>query len=223
MKDKTLEFFSSIADKYDFLNHLLSLGQDFLWRKKLLGEMKITPGYRVLDLCSGTGDLSLLSSRRGGKTVALDLSLPMIKRARGKVKRGLFLVGDAHRLPFRDGSFHIALMGFGLRNLHAPLQSLREIHRVLLPGGRLGILEFSPSPSPIIRPLYFLYLEKLIPWLGKIITGNREAYLYLAHSIREFLTPEEVLTLMKEAGFSSKFKRLTLGIVILYTGKKEEK
>jgi len=190
----------------------------------LIEEIAPSPGERVLDLCTGTGDLAVLCEKRGAQVVGLDISLPMLKRATRKTSRSLLVVGDAENLPFSSQSFHRVIMGFGLRNLSCPRRGLKETYRVLKPGGTLGILEFSPSPSRWIRSPYRLYLKTILPLIGGLVSGNRGAYDHLSSSIEEFLKPEEVIKEMEGIGFSRvRHLKLTMGTVIIYLGTKEEK
>ncbi len=224
MKTEVRRLFSLISTRYDLLNRLLSLGLDQIWRERLMKELSPAPGERVLDLCTGTGDLAKMSEKRGGRVIGVDISLPMLRRAREKVPRAKWVLADAEALPFPPDSFHKVIMGFGLRNLSSPERGLKEALRVLKPGGELGILEFSPNPSRFIRPFYLFYLRKLIPLLGGLISSHREAYSYLSSSVQSFLKPEEVLQTMKSCGFSGvRHLKLTMGIVIIYLGKKEGK
>ncbi len=221
------DFFSRVAPKYDLLNHLLSLGIDRRWRKALVDHAEVGVGERALDLCTGTGDIAIEFARRGraGEIVGVDLSGRMLAVARQKLDR-LGLQGrvalqeaDCLDLPFEDGSFDIATIGFGLRNLADYEQGIAEIARVLRAGGRLLILEFSLPRAVLFSRLYRLYLNRSIPFIGGIASGDRNAYRYLASSIQGFLKPEEVLELMKARGLRSvRFKELTGGIASIYRG-----
>ncbi len=224
MKSEVRQIFPEITPRYDLLNRMLSLGLDQVWRRRLIKEVSPAPGERVLDLCTGTGDLAKLCEKKATEVLGVDISFPMLKRAREKARRTKWVLADAEALPFPSNSFHKVVMGFGLRNLSNPERGLKEVLRILKPGGELGILEFSPTPSRIIYPFYMFYLRKLLPWVGGLISSHREAYSYLSSSIQSFLKPEEVLQTMRACGFSMvRHLKLTMGIVIIYLGKKEEK
>ncbi len=215
---KVAALFSSIVDRYDLLNRILSLGQDQRWRRKLVEAL--LPAERLLDLACGTGDVALIAMRRGAGVVGLDASLEMLE---GAVRKGFerVVVGDAMRLPFRDGSFDAVACAFGIRNFPSVAASFREIYRVLKPGGRIGVLEFSKPRCRLLRMLHGLYLSLIVPSLGRLLSPNPEAYLYLSRSIKKFMEREQLASLLTQAGFKSiKFFDLTLGAVVLATGRK---
>ena len=230
MRDKksfVKEKFSRVTRRYDLVNRLGSLGRDAFWRRRAAAELAAFPGP-LLDLCAGTLPLALELVRQSPRTVvALDLTLEMLLYGRWRLRKNPLLShitcvgGDAEALPFRDRTFYGATMAFGLRNLARPQVGLTEIYRVLKPGGKVVILEFSRPRNPLFAPLYALYLRHFMPLLGGSLTGDREAYLYLARSIYAFAPPEEVLSWMTEVGFEElRAYPLTLGVVTIYTGLK---
>jgi demethylmenaquinone methyltransferase/2-methoxy-6-polyprenyl-1,4-benzoquinol methylase len=221
------DMFSRIAPRYDLLNHVLSLNLDRLWRRRLVEAADVRDGARVLDACAGTGDVALAVIERTGarEVVAVDLSCDMIRI--GKMKTGgadpggkvRFVGGDALQLPFATGVFDAVTVAFGLRNLSHYGTGLSEMRRVLAPGGRLVVLEFAPPPRGLRGRTYGFYLRRLVPKIGHIVSGSRNAYGYLASTVGEFLRPEDVLDLMAGAGFRKlSAKSLTGGIVYLYRG-----
>jgi demethylmenaquinone methyltransferase/2-methoxy-6-polyprenyl-1,4-benzoquinol methylase len=219
--------FGTVARRYDLLNHLLSLNLDREWRRRAAEEACPSPGARVLDLCGGTGDLSVAlagASARPARIVCCDFSHAMLARAEEKFgRRGLgdfcFTVeGDALRLPFPDGSFDAVTVGFGVRNLADMTAGLGEILRVLSPGGRLVVLEFSRPTGPVLSRLYAFYLDTVVPRLGDGATGRRGPYLYLARTIGEFPAPDLFAGMIREAGFAAVgWTPLSGGIVCLHT------
>jgi len=222
-------YFDAIARRYDITNTLLSGGLHHLWKKRTLKEAAVNGDMHVLDVCGGTGDLATLAARRLGAkgTVTLyDFSLEMIRTGRSRAKadrRPLdYVCGDACLLALKDNQFDVILIGFGLRNLADMDAGLREFQRVLKPGGRLVCLEFSQPPGPLLRRLYDMYSYRVIPVLGSLITGSREAYTYLPDSIRQFPSPERLRQLIKQSGFSNvSYRLLTGGIAALHTGFKK--
>ncbi|MCS7172717.1 MAG: bifunctional demethylmenaquinone methyltransferase/2-methoxy-6-polyprenyl-1,4-benzoquinol methylase UbiE [Armatimonadetes bacterium] len=200
--------FSRIARRYDLLNGLLSLGLHRRWKRFAVACTGIAPGDAALDVCCGTGDLALLLWERAGaagRVVGVDFSGPMVEVARSRAgsRKGLWFVqGDAESLPLPDEAFHAATVGFGIRNVADLDRALRELHRVLRPGGRLVILEFGQPRNPLFRSLYDLYSFTVIPWVGHCLSRHPDAYLYLPVSIREWPDQREFPEILKHAGFA---------------------
>jgi len=231
MPDKTARvrsYFDAIAGRYDLTNTLLSCGLHHVWKRRAIREAHLSSGMRVLDVCGGTGDLAARAARRlgpAGSVTLYDFSLAMIRAGRtrsgGRHARLRYVCGDARCLAARDGFFDVVLIGFGLRNLAGMDAGLREFQRVLKPGGRLVCLEFSQPEAPLLRRLYDLYSYRVIPVLGSLITGAREAYTYLPDSIRRFPAPERLRQMFEQAGFRDVACRLlTGGIAAIHTGRK---
>jgi demethylmenaquinone methyltransferase/2-methoxy-6-polyprenyl-1,4-benzoquinol methylase len=218
------EMFAGIAHRYDFLNHFLSASIDRRWRAVAVNKVRelagSAPPALCLDLCSGTGDLALAVHRGlGCDVVASDFCHPMLTRANGKFKgRPVRNVeADALRLPFPDRSFDALTIAFGLRNLEDPLRGLREMHRVVKPGGAIVILEFSKPVVPLLKHLFSFYFRQILPKIGGLISGDRHAYQYLPDSVGKFVPQEELLTLLRSAGFRNPaYRNLTGGIVALH-------
>ena len=216
------EMFGAIAARYDLLNRILSLGTDRSWRRRACEELAVAPGELAADLCCGTGDLALALARRGAVVVGADFSRQMLSIARAK---GLARIAEADglRLPFPDGRLDLATVAFGVRNLADLEAGLREIHRVLKPGGRVGILEFAAPPSPVFRPIYLAYLRWVVPALGAIVSGRRSAYAYLASSIQGFPDQSRMEGILRAAGFARvRHVDFAAGIAALYVGHRPE-
>jgi demethylmenaquinone methyltransferase/2-methoxy-6-polyprenyl-1,4-benzoquinol methylase len=219
--------FATIAARYDLLNHLLSGNIDRRWRrlvaKKLYAGLGGT-GLRILDVACGTGDLSIALRESGqAQIVGIDFCRPMLDIAASKAsKQGLrvpFIEGDALDLPFCDRSFDGATIAFGLRNLASVDAGFREVLRVLKPGGRVAVLEFSKAKTPILRSLFRIYFTRVLPVCGGLISGSRSAYQYLPESVMRFPGQQELASIMKEAGFDEiTFQNLTGGIAALHFG-----
>ncbi len=210
--------FDGIAPTYDALNRIMSLGVDRGWRKRAVRHLGDIRGRRVLDICAGTLDLSLLAAEAGAHVIATDFAQEMLTRGRPKVSRGSvsLIRADAQSLPFADGIFTGALCGFGLRNLDDPLAGLRQARRVLEPGGRLVILDLFRPRRALTRAIQVLYNRRVLPFIGGLISGQRDAYRYLASSIERFATPEEIAQLAREAGFARvEIEDLTAGVASL--------
>jgi demethylmenaquinone methyltransferase/2-methoxy-6-polyprenyl-1,4-benzoquinol methylase len=223
--------FSSVAPRYDLANHWLSGGIDFYWRKCLVDLVRQKQSTNILDLATGSGDV-LFALRKGldekVRLTGLDFCEPMLEQARLKrdknqlvSENNQFLHGDCLQLPFEDQSFDLITISFGLRNLADREKGLSEMLRVLRPGGRLIVLEFT-QPYLWFRPFYYLYLKGLLPWVARWLTGDRDAYLYLGSSISEFPNRAGLSREIQKAGFSQvQAKALTFSIVALHEAKKE--
>ncbi len=220
--------FGDIARHYDLLNHLLSANLDRRWRRATAGELSDGPLDQVLDLCGGTGDLTLELARRtpAGSIVCCDFSHPMLARADSKFRRSangnrcILLEADGLRLPFGNATFDAVTVAFGVRNFSDLQTGLAEIHRVLRPQGRLVVLEFSRPAGPILSRAYGFYLRRILPLLGNGATGGG-AYTYLARTIADFPEPARLAGRIREAGFGAcGWKCLTGGIVAVHTAHK---
>ena len=222
------EMFANIATRYDLLNHLLSANVDKRWRRLVAGDVgKLLPpdGAQVLDVACGTGDLSLmLFEMTGAKVVGSDFCRPMLSVAAKKAagtEAVRFIEADALGLPFAKETFDAVTIAFGLRNLASAEQGLKEMLRVLRPGGRLAVLEFSRPVVPGLKLLFNVYFTRLLPWIGGIISGSPGAYKYLPKSVSRFLPQEELAELMREVGFVEvRYENLTGGIAAFHSGTK---
>lgn len=222
------EMFTSIAPRYDLLNHVLSFNVDRLWWRRTARSFRgklSQPDVRVLDLCCGTGDMTRALQRGGGassKIVGADFSHAMLQRATEKTRRTSlrWLEADALQLPFSDNSFDLVTSAFGFRNLADYDAGLREIFRVLRPGGEFGILDFS-EPKGLMGTLYRVYFKHVLPAIGTWISGVKGPYAYLPASVERFPTPDEMLERMSKVGFQKpSWQRYTFGIAGLYRGTK---
>ena len=208
--------FDRIAPVYDAMNRVMTAGLDRSWRR-LAVEAVVQPGDRVLDACCGTGDLAVAAERDGGVVTGLDFSPRMLERARRKSATVTWVEGDLLALPFEDGSFDAATVGFGVRNVADLGRALAELRRVLRPGGRLAILEIT-RPRGILRPFFSLWFDRLVPLLGRVLPGG-SAYTYLPASVRRFPGAEELVAVLEAQGFEQvRFRLLGGTIVALHTG-----
>ncbi len=214
--DAVRGMFDRIAPVYDAMNHVMTAGLDRSWRR-LTVEAVVQPGDRVLDACCGTGDLAVAAEREGGVVTGLDFSPRMLERARRKSATVTWVEGDLLALPFDDGSFDAATVGFGVRNVADLEAALTELHRVLRPGGRLAILEIT-HPRGFLRPFFSLWFDRVVPVLGKVLPGGK-AYTYLPASVRRFPGAEELVSLLERRGFEQvRFRLLGGTIVALHSG-----
>jgi demethylmenaquinone methyltransferase/2-methoxy-6-polyprenyl-1,4-benzoquinol methylase len=227
--DRIRNLFSAVAPRYDFLNHLLSLGFDIAWRKataKTLQPVLARPGSRVVDLCCGTGDLAVALARySAGRVIGTDFSHPMLLLARKKVEHKtwpiLLLESDSLALPLGDDSVDAITIAFGLRNLADQARGLREMHRVLKPGGTVAILEFSRVRAPLFEALFRFYFRHILPRLGNWISGVPGAYTYLHDSVSCFPDQQAQAAALEAAGFRNvQYRNHTGGIAALHTGMK---
>jgi demethylmenaquinone methyltransferase/2-methoxy-6-polyprenyl-1,4-benzoquinol methylase len=219
--------FGRVAHRYDLANHLLSFNIDRLWRARTVRRVRPIlerPGARVLDICCGTGDLAMALQRVCPRPVfGSDFCHPMLVAAREKAARrhapALLFESDALRLPVRDASLDLITVAFGFRNLANYEDGLREMRRALRPGGMAAILEFSQPSNAVFGAVYGLYSRRLLPWIGGLLTGSRDAYLYLPESIRKFPAAPELAQDMGRAGFINvTYQRFTGGSVALHVG-----
>jgi demethylmenaquinone methyltransferase/2-methoxy-6-polyprenyl-1,4-benzoquinol methylase len=214
--DGVRRMFDRIAPVYDAMNRIMTAGLDRRWRR-LTAQSVAAPGARVLDACCGTGDLAVACAREGAVVTGLDFSEPMLERARRKAPELDWVSGDALALPFDDGTFDGATVGFGVRNVEDLERGLRELRRVLRSGGRVGILEIT-RPRGLLAPFYRLWFDGVVPLLGKLLPGG-SAYTYLPASVRRFPGPEDLADLMGGVGFGDvEYRLLAGGIVALHTG-----
>lgn len=220
--------FSEIAPRYDLLNHVLSMNVDRAWRRRAVDLLRWerAPEGRYLDACAGTFDLALELAARpgfGGRVTASDFAQPMLREGRHKlVSTSVSAVcGDSLRLPFPDGTFDGATVGFGVRNLADLRAGLSELRRVLRPGGRLVVLEFTTPPNPLVRWSYLFYFHRILPLVGRVVSGHPWAYTYLPESVKEFPGPLDFEAMFRDAGFGEAGHRLlSFGIAALHWGVK---
>jgi len=221
--------FDSIAHRYDFLNHFLSLGIDRYWRRKAVNLISVTHrNCDILDVATGTGDMAIAAMKLDPVHITgIDISPKMLERGRQKInKKGLsekidLLSGYSENMPFDDNRFDVAMVAFGVRNFSDPVKGLVEMYRVLGRGGLIMVLEFSKPDKFPLEQFYGFYFLRILPLIGRIFSGDRKAYNYLPESVNKFPDREQFLELLSNAGFSClKYKRLTGGIVSVYTGLK---
>ena len=235
-RERIRGMFSGISRRYDFLNHLLSLNRDRSWRRRAARELAPAGNELILDACTGTADLALelsgyVDTDSGGHVIGTDFCAEMVclgeqKRLKKKEDRCTLLLADTLNLPFADETFDGATVAFGIRNLCDLEAGLLELRRVLKPGGRIALLEFTPPRGAILRSLFALYFLRILPWLGRIFSRSSkgaEAYSYLPASVKEFPGPQELEELIRKAGFDSvRHHRMTAGIVALHLASRTE-
>ena len=209
--------FDGVAKRYDLTNTILSGGMDHVWRRRARSLLAPRPGERILDLAAGTAVSTVELARSGAWCVAADFSLGMLRAGAGRdVPK---VAGDAMKLPFADASFDAATISFGLRNVQDTAAGLREMARVVKPGGRLAVVEFSTPVFPPFRALYMNYLMRALPKIATSVSSNPDAYVYLAESIRKHPPQEELQAMMQAAGFARcSHRNLSAGICAIHSG-----
>ena len=219
--------FGSVASKYDVMNDAMSLGIHRIWKDAMMDWLAPRPGQKLLDVAGGTGDISFRFLKRAGSghATVLDLTEPMLVEGRKRAEAESladsldWVVGDAMALPFEDNTFDVYTISFGIRNVTRPQDALNEAFRVLKPGGRLMVLEFSQIPNDLMQKVYDLYSFNIIPRMGQAIAGDKDSYQYLVESIRKFPDQETFLGMVKQAGFdNAKYRNLSMGIACLHSG-----
>ncbi len=226
--DMVAEVFKSVAGKYDIMNDVMSFGIHRIWKKIAMQHTGLKAGDHVLDLAGGTGDLTIYLSKQVGPTgevVLSDINPAMLEEGRARlIDKGIagniqFVEANAEELPFDDNSFHCVTMAFGLRNVTDQNRALASIYRVLKPGGRLLVLEFSKPVAPGLNKLYDFYSFNILPKMGKLIANDEDSYRYLAESIRMHPDQETLKAMMQQAGFERcTYHNMTGGIVALHKG-----
>ncbi|MFE3836639.1 bifunctional demethylmenaquinone methyltransferase/2-methoxy-6-polyprenyl-1,4-benzoquinol methylase UbiE [Pseudogemmobacter sonorensis] len=219
--------FSSVASKYDVMNDLMSAGIHRIWKDAMMDWLAPRPGQRLLDVAGGTGDVAFrfLARAPDARAVVCDMTENMLVEGRKRAEAASladrldWVVGDAMALPFESNSFDSYTISFGIRNVTRIPDALREAYRVLRPGGRLMVLEFSQIPNDLMQKAYDLYSFNVIPAMGQMVTGDRESYQYLVESIRKFPEQERFAAMIREAGFEQvKYRNLSMGIAALHSG-----
>jgi demethylmenaquinone methyltransferase/2-methoxy-6-polyprenyl-1,4-benzoquinol methylase len=221
------EVFSSVASKYDLMNDLMSGGVHRLWKGAMMDWLAPRDGQRLLDVAGGTGDIAFRFLRRapGASAIVCDMTEAMLIEGRKRAEAGQkadrlgWVTGDAMALPFRSGTFDVYTISFGIRNVTRIADALVEAYRVLRPGGRLMVLEFSRIPNDLMQKAYDLYSFNVIPAMGKAVTGDRDSYQYLVESIRKFPDQESFAAMIRAAGFAQvSYRNLTMGVAALHSG-----
>ncbi len=219
--------FTSVASRYDLMNDVMSGGVHRLWKDAMMDWLAPRDGQRLLDVAGGTGDIAFRFLKRapGASAVVCDLTESMLDSGRQRAEaekladRLEWIVGDAMALPFEDASFDVYTISFGIRNVTRPEDALAEAFRVLKPGGRLMVLEFSQLPNPGMQWLYDRYSFNVIPEMGRLLANDRESYQYLVESIRKFPDQETFAAMIRDAGFEQvKYRNLTMGVAALHSG-----
>ena len=219
--------FTRVASKYDVMNDLMSMGIHRVWKEAMMDWLAPRPGQRLLDVAGGTGDVAFrfLKRAKGSSAVVCDMTESMLIEGRKRAEADQltsaldWVVGDAMALPFADNSFDAYTISFGIRNVTRIPDALSEAYRVLRPGGRLMVLEFSQIPNDMLQKAYDLYSFNVIPVMGQVVAGDRDSYQYLVESIRKFPSQDAFAAMIRAAGFGQvKYRNLTMGIAALHSG-----
>ena len=219
--------FTSVASRYDIMNDVMSAGIHRIWKDAMMDWLAPRPGQKLLDVAGGTGDISFRFLKRAGygHSTVLDITESMLIEGRKRAEAAQmaasldWVTGDAMALPFPDNTFDVYTISFGIRNVTRPQDALNEAYRVLRPGGRLMVLEFSQLPNPLMQKAYDLYSFNVIPKMGQLIANDSASYQYLVESIRKFPDQETFLGMVKQAGFANaKYRNLTMGVACLHSG-----
>jgi demethylmenaquinone methyltransferase / 2-methoxy-6-polyprenyl-1,4-benzoquinol methylase len=227
-KEQVAEMFDNISHRYDFLNHFLSLGIDILWRKKAIRQLKKDEPKLILDIATGTGDFAIEAlALNPDKVIGVDISSGMLEYGKKKMKKkGLedrieLQMGDSEKLLFEDNNFDAVIVSFGVRNYENLVKGLTDMHRVLKPGGKTVIVEFSSPTMFPMKQLYSFYFKFILPVIGKLISKDQAAYTYLPESVDAFPDGDKFLEILKQVGFKNTVcKPLTFGISSIYIGQK---
>lgn len=224
-KKQVADMFNNVAGTYDFLNHFFSLGIDKLWRKKLVRMMGLQKPETILDVATGTGDLAIAEAvLHAKKIVGIDISEKMLDAGKSKISKYPnieFHLGDGENIPFPDDSFDAVSVSFGVRNFENVPKGLLEMRRVLNENGKIYILEFSKPKNELFKKLYYFYFCTVLPFIGKLVSKDSNAYTYLPESVKQFPDGTAFVALMEEAGYKEiKCTTLTFGISTIYTAKK---
>ncbi|WP_208353672.1 bifunctional demethylmenaquinone methyltransferase/2-methoxy-6-polyprenyl-1,4-benzoquinol methylase UbiE [Pseudaestuariivita rosea] len=219
--------FTNVASRYDLMNDVMSAGIHRVWKDAMMDWLAPRKGQQLLDVAGGTGDIAFRFLKRAGQARAtvVDLTESMLNEGRKRAEAAKmsdqldWLVGDAMALPFADNSFDTYTISFGIRNVTKPEIALQEAYRVLKPGGRIMVLEFSQVPNPMLRQIYDLYSFNIIPRMGKVIANDADSYRYLIESIRKFPDQDKFLQMFNDTGFeNTKYRNLTMGVAALHSG-----
>jgi len=213
--------FARISARYDLMNRLMTGGRDIAWRREVIHLALLSPDARLLDVATGTGDILIEALRQQPAVRAIGSDFTFEMMVTGKEKAGAERIGwntaDALQLPFPDNTFDAVTSGFGVRNFIDREQAFREQRRVVKPGGRVICLEISKPPQNLLRPFFLLFFNKIVPFAGGLISGQRDAYTYLPQSVNEFLTPDELKAIMERAGLREvRYKRLMMSTVAIH-------
>ena len=216
--DDVARMFDAVASRYDAMNRVMTFGREGSWRRAVERAVGAQPGMRVLDLAAGTGASTAPFARSGAATVACDFSAGMLAEGRRRHPQLTFVAGDALRLPFRDGSFDVVTVSFGLRNVASVDDALRELARVARAGGRLVVLETATPPARMMRAANRLYTGRIMPRLARIVASDPSSYSYLAESAADWLTQPELAAAMRRAGWEQvAWRDLMFGVVAIHT------